>query len=265
MIETTVYFEKVVDLDTLVETLKTLPAVIRPVYYTKDEGKINKANRLDDEARFRAFLKANPSGFFLYTEDRTCIDITATSAAGVHYSDVTLWLAEGLSNELATTFLKHLAIHKPAFGFACDYQIPVPDTNGSYVIGQRGVPSEYHHRNRFYITLGKNNIEDWIGRKLDKFIPGVYWLTLLSDGLLAKHDVKLAVFESEAVSTESLGDGSLHLLKFFETPKEWKENAERLDDLCERVEGVFSRRSVEAAVAGVTNYLEYDVTITNWR
>jgi hypothetical protein len=48
-------------------------------------------------------------------------------------------------------------------------------------------------------------------------------------------------------------------------PEGWKDNAERLDNLCERIEGVFSRRAVEAAVAGATNFLEYDEAIANWR
>jgi PKD domain len=188
---------------------------------------------------------------------------TQTSGPSVTLNSTTL--AEGLSSELAATFFKCSAEHKPVFGFACDYQKPVPDANGSYVISHRGARSEYDHRNRYYITLGKNNIEDWIGRKLEKYIPGVYWYTLLSDGLLTQHGVKLADLAAEAMTAETLGDGSLHLLKFFESPEEWKENARRLDDLCERIEGVFSRRLVEAAVAGITNYLEYDETIAHWR
>lgn len=265
MIRATLYFEKGADIGTLVETLKTLPELIRPVYFAEDEGKINKANGLDNEARFRSFLKANPAGFFLYSESRACINFTVTSGAGSEYSDMTLSLPDGLPCELTKTFFKCLVEDKPVFGFACDDPERVPDANGSYVISHSDVSSEYEHRNRYYITLGNNNIEDWIGRKLDKYIPGVYWLTLLSDGLLAKHSVKLADLVADAMTTETLGDGSLHLLKFFESPEDWKDNADRLDDLCERVKGVFSRRAVEAAVAGATKFLEYDDVIANWR
>jgi hypothetical protein len=243
MIESTVYFEKGANPGSLAETLKALPEPIRPIYFAEDEGKIVKANRLDDEARFRAFLKENAIGFFLYAENRTCINISTPT---VGYAKVTLDLAEGLPGELALALFRCLAESNPVFGYACKYD-------------------EYKHRNRYYITLGKNNIEDWIGRKLDKYISGVYWHTLLPDGLLAKHGVKLTDLSAEAISTETLGDGSLHLLKFFENPEEWKENASRLDSLCERVEGVFSRRAVEAAVDGVTNFLEYDDIIAKWR
>ncbi|MEZ5307878.1 MAG: hypothetical protein R2684_12105 [Pyrinomonadaceae bacterium] len=265
MIKAKLYFDRDTNPSVLVETLKTLPELIQPAYFAEDEGKIIKANRLDDNERFLAFLKKNPAGFFLYAENRTCIDFTATSGSGNNYSDVTLWLANGLSSELAATFLKCVAEHKPVFGFACYDPERVPDASGGYVISHDGVCSEYDHRNTHFITLGKNNIESGIGRKLDKYIPGVYWLTLLSDGLLAEHGVKLTDLAADAISTETLGDDSLHLLRFFENPEDWKDNADRLDNLCERVEGVFSRRAVEAAVVGVTNFLEYDDIIANWR
>ena len=243
MIEATIYFEKGTAPGILAKALKALPEPIRPVYFAEDEGKIIKANRMDDEARFQTFLKRNAIGFFLYAENKTCIDVSIPT---VGYASVTLYLPEELSSDLVLALFRCLSDHKPVFGYACEYD-------------------EYKHRNRYYITLGKNHIEDWIGRKLDKYIPGVYWYTLLSDGLLARHGVSLEDLSAEAMTVETLVDGSLHLLKFFEDPKGWRVNASRLDDLCERIEGLFSRRAVEAAVVGVTDFLEYDEIIANWR
>lgn len=243
MITATLYFENGTDAGELVDDLQGLPESIRPVYFAEDEGKIIKANVLSDEARFQKFCKTNPTGFFLYAENKTLIDV---STRRVGYVEVTLWLEAGLPDKLVPAFIRCLAGRKPVYGFGCD-------------------EDEYRHRNRYYITIGKNHIEDWIGRRLEKYISGVYWYTLLSDGVLTQHGVKLADLVDEAVTSETLGDGSLHLLKFFESTEEWKENADRLDDLCERVDGVFSRRSVEAVVAGITNYLEYDEAIAHWR
>ncbi|MBP1153160.1 hypothetical protein EVC37_26020 [Methylocaldum sp. BRCS4] len=243
MIKVKLYFENSVDSDSLVNDLRGLPEPIRPVYFAEDEGKIIKANVLSDEVRFHDFRKANPTGFFLYAENKVLFDV---STRRVGYAEVTLYLTEGLPSELAVTFFRSLAEHQPVFGFGCDEE-------------------EYKHRHRYYITIGKNHIEDWIGRNLEKYVSGVYWYTLLSDGLLKQHGVKLADLSIEAVATETLGDGSLHLLKFFEKPEDWQQNAKRLDDLCERVNGVFSRRFVEAAVAGITDYLKYDEAIAHWR
>lgn len=243
MITATLYFENGIDDIGLVNDLQGLPELIRPVYFAEDEGKIIKANVLSNEERFANFRKENQTGFFLYAGDKTFFDI---STRRVGYAEITLYLAEGSESGFVVAFFRSLAGYKPVFGFACD-------------------EDEYDHRNRHYVTIGKNHIESWIGRRLEKYISGVYWYTLLSDGLLAQHDVRLADLSVEAVTTETLGDGSLHLLKYFENPENWKENADRLDSLCERVDGVFSRHSVEAAVAGITNYLEYDEAIAQWR
>ena len=243
MIEVKLYFENGIDVGGVVSDLQGLPEPIRPIYFAKDEGKIIKANLLSDKARFRDFRRENQIGFFLYAKNKTLFDVSPSS---VGYDEVTLWLEDDSLSDLVASFFKSLIGHKPVFGFACDVD-------------------EYDHRNRHYITIGKNHIECWIGRKLEKYISGVYWYTLLSDVLLTQHNVKLSDLSVEAVAAETLGDGSLHLLKFFEGPEGWKENADRLDDVCERVDGVFSRRSVEAAVAGITNYPEYDEAIARWR
>lgn len=243
MITTTLYFENGVDVGGLVDSLQGLPEFIRPVYFSENEGKIVKDNVLENEERFEKFRKRNPTGFFLYGENKTLIDV---STRHVGYSEVALWLESGLSDELVLAFFSVLAEHNPVFGFSC-------------------AEDEYKHRNRYYITIGANHIEDWVGRKLEKYIPGVYWYTLLSNKLLAQHSVNLSGLSVEAIRVEALGDGSLHLLKFFEDPEDWEENIERLDNLCEKVTGVFSKRSVEAAVQSVSNYIEYDEIITDWR
>jgi hypothetical protein len=67
------------------------------------------------------------------------------------------------------------------------------------------------------------------------------------------------------MSTETLGEGSTHLLKFYERPEDWELHVQRLDDLCERVQGVFSRRAVEAAAESAESFLEFDEAISMWR
>jgi len=243
MITATLYFENGVDAGGLVQDLQRLPEPIRPVSFAADEGKISKVNVLSDRGRFEKFMKKYPTGFFLYSKNKTAIQV---STSRVGYAEVTLWLEVGPPDTLVPVFMRSLVEHKPVFGFAC-------------------AEDEYDHRNRHYLTLGENHIESWIGRRVERYIPGVYWYTLLSDGLLTKHGVVLAELATEAVSSETLGNGSLHLLKFFEHPEGWEAQACRLDALCARVKGVFSRGSVDTAVAGVTTYLEYSDVIAQWR
>ena len=243
MITATLYFENGIDTGGLVKVLQGLPEPIRPVSFAADEGKISKVNVLSDRGRFEKFITKHPTGFFLYSKNKTLMDL---STGRVGYAEVTLWLEAGQPATLVPIFMRALVGHKPVFGFACENV-------------------EYKHRNRHYLTLGENHIESWIGRCVERYIPGVYWYTLLSDELLAKHSVALAELTAEAMVSEALGDGSLHLLKFFEHPEEWEGQACRLDALCARIKGMFSRGSVDTAVAGVTTYLEYSDVIAQWR
>jgi hypothetical protein len=263
MIRATAYFRNGIGSDALVEALKELPEPIRPVYFAADEGRIKKADKLTDEKRFHAFLKENALGFFLYTENNSSYDISTSS---VGYAHVGLYATSEVQNDCAVYFLKRMAELNPVFGYACDYQEQTPDSTGSYVLSNGDSIGEYYHRNRHYFTIGKNHIESWIGRDLDKYIPGVYWLTLLSDDMLARHGVNVADLLSETVANETLENRSIHLLRFFDKPEDWRENAVRLDNLCERINGIFSRRAVDKALANkVVNYLEYSEIIRNWR
>ncbi len=243
MIAATAYFEPGVNVSDIVDCLQGLPESIKPVYFSEDEGKVIKTNLLSDKKRFRVFQKDNQLGFFLYAKSQTLFNV---STPGVGYAETTISLKKKESSELVVDFFKCLVPCKPIFGYAGD-------------------ENEYEHRNRYYITLGKNHIEDWIGRKLDKYISGMYWYTLLSNKLLDKHQIDLSNLSEAAISNEALGDGSLRLLKFYGRPEDWEQNSERLDSLCEKVNGVFSRRSVESAVRGVSDYLKYDEIISCWR
>lgn len=242
MIAATLYFEIGVDAGGLVKDLQKLPEAIRPVYFAADEGKVSKSNILSDRLRFEKFMKKHPLGFFLYSKSKTLLNL---STGRVGYAEVTLWLEAGPPDTLVSAFMRALVGRKPVFGFAC-------------------AEDEYKHRNRHYITLGENHIESWIGRRVERYIPGVYWYTLLSDGLLAKHGVALTELAAEVVASEAVGDGSLHLLKFFEQPEQWEAQACRLDALCARVKGVFSRGSVDTAVTSLMTYLEFSDAMAQW-
>ncbi len=234
------YFDKA-SVDRVINGLVTLSEPLKPVFFSEEEQIKSENDRLSNHERFEKFRERNQAGFFLFSDD--CSYNFFLYDKG--YSVVYIYIDTQESGKLEEIF-KSVSRAQPVFGHASH-------------------SDEYDHRNRYYITIGKNHIEDWIGRKLDKYISGVYWYTLLSNELLEKHQVDLTNLSSEAISIETLNNGSMHLLKFYEKPESWRENADRLDDLCEKVDGVFSRRSVELAVKGVTSYMEYDDIIAGWR
>lgn len=242
--EATVYFETGVSANEIVSCLMELPEAICPVYFAEDERKVIKSNVLSDESRFQKFVTENPDGFYLYAGNKkNSIDVSTWSD---DCTEVVLWLETSSSKNLVVTFIKALAKFNPVFGFAC-------------------ATDEYYHRNRYYTKIGVNKIESWIGRRLDRYIPGVYWITLLSDELLGRHNVLLSNLSGEAIVSEVFGDGSLHFLQFFENADEWKDNAERLDHLCEQIDGIFSKKFVEVALSEIDDLEKYYDEIDEWR
>ena len=259
-VEVGIYFDKK-EAKQLIHLLQELPIHLRPNHFSEEEALKSEKDKISDKKRFEKFMGQNPAGFFLFARD--CI--FNLSIHDVGYSTLFADIEDEAYYPDVLMLFSVVVPVAPVFGFAGWNQERELDTDGSYAITHEKVTSEHDHRNKHFIVIGMNHIESGIGNDLDRYIPGMYWYTLLSDKLLSKHGVDLASLSAEAISTETLGGGSLHLLKFYENPEDWRENAEHLDDLCERTDGVFSRRSVEAAVSGVSNYLEYDDIIADWR
>ena len=257
MISVSLYFENGLDLGNVVNSLQELPLPVRPVYFSENDERpeapvfVRRASRQgitfvkinlhSDEQGFVDYQKDHPSGFVLYSENDTVVDLSS----GPEHTTVAMYLENHLSRSYVNDIFSCLVRHKPVFGYASD-------------------ASEYDHRHRHCITIDKNRIESWIGRSLQKYITGVYWYTLLSDDVLEKHGVVLSDLSSGAITVETFNNGSLHLLKFYNEAEEWRPHAERLDGICEKVEGIFSRRTVDTAVAGETNFLEYCFVSDGW-
>lgn len=231
-----IHFDKGVDCQMVAEALRSLPQDIGPDYFCVNEGSFKRTDRIVDTERFHLFLQNNQIGFFLYSENGFCFDVASN---GDSFSSVAIYSDALTSAESYLSIMRHLSQNKPIFGYLCDEK-------------------EYEHRNRHFITIGGDQIESWIGRDLSRSVPGLYWMTLVSDSFLALHSVPLERLAVEAQSSEVLGDGSVRLLKFFDRPESWIEHSQRLDDACANVDGIFSRRKVDAAVAGVSSYLEFD-------
>ena len=190
------YFPDRIDPLAMALLLEGLPDPIRPVYFTEDEGRISKQNRLEDRSRFEGCVRRNSTGFFLYSENRDAIDISvAVSDSG--YSCVSLYLEKNQPEDLAISFLRYLAPSGFVYGLACDF-------------------AELEHRNQFRVRIGITTLERFVGRDLGRYIPGLYWVTVLSHQLLERHGVPLAELEREAVCSEGLDREELHLLKFFD-------------------------------------------------
>jgi hypothetical protein len=241
LIEVASYFLKD-DLNNVLASLKKLPEILRPIYFSDSESVADSQSLLSDTKRFDSFLKKNPDGFFL-KGDNCLYDFKLYSKG---YSQVYLDLPDGLQEHLIP-FFEEIAESVPVFAYAAD-------------------EGERKHRNRCYKTIGANHIEDWVGRDVSKYISGLYCYTLISSELIEQHGLDTETLAASALLHSKLGcKGQLHLFKFYDDTREWKAQSERLDELCYTTEGVFSIRNVLSATEGINNFADYDDVIFEWR
>lgn len=226
-------------IDRVVRAFITLPVPLRPSHFSYDENVRKHDDQIDDKKRFTAFLARSQSGFFL-------------SGEAVAYS---IRIASGkpticdcfldLEPEAVKTFMLHMSIARPLFGFAC-------------------APDERERRNRLNIRLqDKYAVQAWVGRDIYKYVPGFYWLTLLPDILARQHGIPLPLVEQVALAHFEL-EAKQHLFQFYERPDDWSTKA-NVARLCASLSGVFDIEMVRPQALTATNIFHLNSMLDQWK
>lgn len=202
-----------------VSVLQSLPRQIRPDRFSSDEDEEKVEGRIDDGLKFKTFIAKNRYGFFLFGE-RARYNVVPHPKNGFSHL-MADELDGGLAESDAIAVLNVSVSAGAAFAFAASSE-------------------EYHHRNRYVRTLGENQFEAWIGRDARKYVPGVYWLTVLS----AEHADTVATFSKSLGATITQMDSQHVLLKVFDSPNEWQRHADRIDEWLAKQPSFFSKRRV---------------------
>lgn len=230
-----------IDLDKLLNAIFRLPDAIRPIYFSDNDSKRNKKNLVTNTKLFDAFIEKNRIGFFLRGE-KGLYDIHTYPGLSPHIN----FDAPNEFQQYIMPLFEAVAPFDPCFAYAADRE-------------------ERIHRNRCFKTIGINHIESWVGRDFKGFLPGLYCHTLISDRLVEKFNVDLAELVSAAPSHIEIGDqGQLHLFKFYDDTTTWRSHTDWLDELCSQTRGVFSKRRVLEATAGVEDFEEYLDIMDQW-
>jgi hypothetical protein len=206
-------------IEAAIRALQTLPTLIRPNFFSADEISRKTKATITDEPKFKAFVAKNEHGFFLFGE-RARYNIGLRPKNGFSYIAVDDFKGE-LSESDAVAILKVLASAGSAFAFAASLD-------------------EYHHRNRYVRTLGANQFEAWIGRDLRKYIPGIYWLTVLPK----EHANTLATLSNIVGAMVTEIDAQHVLVRAFEYPSEWQQHAARIDEWLAKQPSFFSKQRI---------------------
>jgi hypothetical protein len=220
----------------VLERLLSLPPELRPTHQSVGEDEVGMA--IDDRNKLIQSLERNESGIYLKNSN-VLYDIRRSKNESL--------ICNGyfeLSPSIVREFLIYMASADPIFGFAC-------------------TPKEKEAKNRVTTKQGVNTIESWVGRDTRKYIPGLYWLTLLPVALAEKHGVPLSVIEGVALEHMVL-DGGQHFFRFYEEPGDWRSTT-AVAELCSSLPGVFDVEKVRPQLAAAKNFLDLNATIRSWK
>lgn len=221
----------------VLEKLMSLPEAMRPTH--KSLGEDEAGSKIGDAAKFVQNFELPSIGVFLKNSN-VLYDIRRLRNGGL----VCCGDFHEASPDAVKEFLINLASARPIFGFACTSE-------------------ERDFRNRIATVQGVNTIESWVGRDTQKYIPGLYWLTLLPAELAEKHGVSLSRV-TEAAREHLELEGRQHLLRFYDDPEDWRSTG-IVNELCSSVPGIFDIEKVRPLLGGTKTYLELSDIARNWR
>ena len=220
----------------VLETFLSLPRQLCPSHQSESEDEVAKGIK-DRHEFFQSALKRE-TGFFLRGPHLTC-DISFADPQPISCSGFL-----DTNPVFAKEFMGHMASAQPIFGFAC-------------------APEEREWRNRITTRQGVNSIESWVGRDTQKYVPGLYWLTLLPAALAEKHAIPLSAIDNIVLEHSEL-ESSQHLFQLYERPEAWH-SATAVAELTSSLPGIFHIETARAQLAAAKNFLDLDKMVRDWK
>jgi hypothetical protein len=218
------------------EKLLTLPEALRPTRQTLGEDEVGIM--IGDPKAFLQTFELPSIGVYL-RNSTTLYDLrrlrNSNLIVGAYF--------DAIPDIAVKDFLIHMASAHPIFGFAC-------------------VAEERERRNRITTKLGANTIESWVGRDTRRYVPGLYWWTLLAASLAEQHGIPLSTIVGAAKEHIEL-EGNQHLLRFYEKPEDWR-SAAVVAKLYRSLPGVFDVEKLRPKLQGATTFLELNAILDAW-
>jgi hypothetical protein len=241
----------------LIGTVAALPERFRPEYFTVGYRVRNKErSRIDDQERFEAFLAPfieDASGIDLIGSKKHFMFIAGASRNSQHWPthmecSVSL-KGKGFSEADALELLRLLCTTPGAtFGQACQFE-------------------EWHFRHRCIKVSSLIFVECTIGTDASFAIPGLYWWTVLSDELVARHHVDLAELEAFAHDYQQWRDGEggrLHAFRLYGAMDDWQSEAPRISSFLEAHPNFFSMTRLWPQIEATTTRDAFDAVIDSY-
>lgn len=122
---------------------------------------------------------------------------------------------------------------------------------------------ERAHRNRISRKMDYGVHEAWVGRDFSKYLPGIYWITVLP--VVEQQRLGISVDALREISTEvSLVQNRNWFVRLYDGPGAWMREAEKVDAWCEITPGVFRKSLAVEALGQAKNFMDASDVIADW-
>lgn len=241
----------------LAEQVASLSKPFRPTYFTVGERVRNKdASRIDDTVRFSAFISdhvARVSGFDLIGE-------------GIRFG---FFVGETRNAQNESTHVGCSIILRGRKWTAADQATLLnelclaPGVERAYAC-QR---TEWNYRHLCTKELPKFSVQESLGVDMSAFLPGLYWWTVFSDELAARHQLDVDQLAGFAGHYERwpVGEGNgLHSFRLYDAPDDWQNEKERVSEFLEDHPNFFSLTRIAARIQAAETKAELDHVVRSY-
>jgi hypothetical protein len=218
------------------ELLLDLPIVLRPTHHAL--GEADPGSPVLNATIARLSPRVSVGGFFLRNSS------TLYSVRKSRNGNLQLDAYFDSEPGVVKLFMERSMELKPRFGFAC-------------------TPDELRGKNCLITQIGVNAIEAWVGRNIERYVPGLYWITLLPNALIEKHGLDRVILNNAAIESKNLSNGQ-NMYVFYGEPKGWALNVV-VPEISKDCAGIFKISNPASVAENVRSFLELSDALKNWR
>lgn len=121
--------------------------------------------------------------------------------------------------------------------------------------------SEWKYRHLCVKELPEFTIERTLGTDMSAALPGLYWWTVFSAELAARHDLDIAELTAFSMGADQwvTDEGQvLHVFRLYDEPDDWLKARERVSDFLERHANFFSLTRLVPAIDRANSKADFD-------
>ena len=129
--------------------------------------------------------------------------------------------------------------------------------------GYACLAEERAHRNRIAKQMKYGVHEAWVGRDHSRYLPGLYWLTVVSVSALSRLGVSIDVLRAVSKEVSVCANRTL-VARLYDKASDWESESQRIDSWCRETPGVFSKDAVVKALASANTFADAADALGKW-